>query len=94
MKKQYESPRVYAESFELIDHIAGNCHGVETDKQYTVTHRSVDNCAFQGPDQKESGIFLFVDASNNCTYLEDADYMNAPFECYNSATTNYAYFAS
>ncbi len=44
MKKIYEKPMLYAESYELVEHVAGNCY---LDTMNTPTHRSLDNCGFK-----------------------------------------------
>lgn len=91
-KRIYRKPGLAIESFELVEHIAGNCNGVESDSLYKVTHRSVENCALSKPDNPS--VYLFISEANNCNYIEDAEWMNEPFDCYNAATANYAYFAS
>lgn len=44
MKKIYEKPMLYAESYELVEHVAGGC-GV--DEMSTATLRSADQCGFK-----------------------------------------------
>ena len=44
MKKTYEKPMLFAESFELAEHVAGTCY---LDSMNTPTHRSVLSCGFR-----------------------------------------------
>ena len=43
MKKIYEKPMLYAESYELVEHVAGGC-GV--DEMSTATTRDLSQCGF------------------------------------------------
>ena len=44
MKKIYEKPMLYAESYELVEHVAG---GGGVDEMSTATLRSADQCGFK-----------------------------------------------
>lgn len=59
MKKPYSKPRIYAESFELLEHIA-SC-SVQTGVT-NATYRDPDSCAFE-----EGGVALFNDGVKGCT---------------------------
>jgi hypothetical protein len=60
MKKGYKKPLVYAESFELIDHIAGECQGLENyvTGDFNITHRNSGECGIWDANIKlfQSGV--------------------------------------
>ena len=58
MKKTYQKPRVYAESFELLEHIA-SC--AVRDGITNATYRDRDSCSYTDGD-----ITLFYDSGNGC----------------------------
>ncbi len=63
MKKPYQKPRVYAESFELLEHIAsckvnGGEGGITT-----VTYRSAES----GCTYSDGKVTLFLDSNSSCT---------------------------
>lgn len=76
MKKTYTKPALYAESFELAEHIA-SCSVVNRDENYYGTHSSgTASCVFHANNQ-----ILFNGSHTGC--LEDWS-MTMPVECYNT----------
>lgn len=63
MKNAYEKPQLFAESFELAEHVAGPCNGMENNVggSFNVTHRNGTDCGIWDADMK-----LFVSKSNDC----------------------------
>ena len=68
MKKTYQKPRVYAESFELLEHIA-SCKANQDIT--TVTYRDGDACTYT-----DAELTLFYQSNTNCKndYFNDEDY--------------------
>lgn len=96
MKKTYSKPLLYAERFELVEHIA-SC-AVATGVT-TVTYRDRNSCSYQDGD-----IVLFNEAGENNCQNNYAPYLSGPDEfldtmkgkdsgCYN-AFSNGNVFAS
>lgn len=79
MKKTYSKPALYAESFELAEHIA-LCSGYKKDV-ITITHWNDGVCTFQ---YTAGGSILFnMNGNSGC----DAPYSpGMALECYNSPT--------
>ena len=59
MKKEYRKPLLYAESYELMEHIAGNC--VVNDGFEGAHHRRLEDCAYTN-----GNLALFYSAGNGC----------------------------
>ena len=59
MKKTYVKPVLYKESFQLMEHIAGNC--IVNDGFAGAHHRRIDDCAYT-----DGNLALFYDAGNGC----------------------------
>ena len=88
MKKVYEKPMLYAESYELAEHIAGGC---ALDDMNTRTPRSLESCGFR----ISNGTVAFQD-QGNCVGWWD-DFWNKPIDdvfCYNTFLDTEAMFAS
>ena len=96
MKKEYRKPFLYAESYELAEHIAGDC-AVNDDFQ-GAQHRAPKDCAYV-----DSNLVLYLDPAKNC---ETFWFTNAGLEpsvenlpligikCYNSFLITGNLFAS
>ena len=68
MKRAYEKPRVYVETFELLEHIA-SC---KANQDYTkVTYRDGHSCAYS-----DANVSLFYPGVTGCVneYYNDVDY--------------------
>lgn len=88
MKKVYEKPMLYAESYELAEHIAGGC---ALDDMNTPTHRSLESCGFR----ISNGTVAFQD-QGNCVGWWDT-FWDKPIDdvfCYNTFLDTEAMFAS
>ena len=90
MKKVYEKPMLYAESYELAEHVAGGC---ALDGMNTPTHRSLESCGFRV--NGSSGAIAFQ-TKGNCVGWWD-DFWDQPIDdvfCYNTFLDTAAMFAS
>ena len=105
MKKPYFKPQVYAEAFELMEHVAGNC--LVNDGFAGAHARNANDCSYSdGPS-----LSLFKTADNGCmpsiftgagvdlpdpTNPDDirAKIAAIGMECYNSFLTTGQLFAS
>lgn len=78
MRKPYQKPELYAESFRLVEHISSVCGNA----RYHSVSNSVDqySCSFEFDDE-----LLFVSTGNGCTAIRDAEDIG-PFDCYNNMT--------
>ena len=91
---------LFAETFQMLEHIAGNCGGVDSDaaknEGYSVSWHSASNCALTIPDGNNGTIVLFANAGNNCAepYLDEAFQETPMVQCYNNMSSSYNYFAS
>ncbi|MBQ6403104.1 MAG: hypothetical protein IJI27_04290 [Oscillospiraceae bacterium] len=59
MKKTYVKPAVYAESFELMEHVAGDC--LTGDNFSGALHRGNQGCGYD-----IGGVVLFGQGQNGC----------------------------
>lgn len=89
MKKEYKKPRLYAESFELVEHIAVGC---KVDAELGVTANfSYDNARSNGSCYFEDGnIRLYINGDYCTVLMEDA----GDIFCYNSFTEEASMFSS
>lgn len=101
MKKTYIKPRVYAESFELMEHVAGNC--IVDDGFAGAHHRNSSDCRYT-----DGNLALFYSSGNGCdmdlfsgfTSDEIASMVTRNsvtelgIECYNGFLTTSSLFAS
>lgn len=67
MRKAYQKPQLYAESFELMEHVAGPCNGLENNKGdgFRVTHRNGTDCGIV-----DAGLRLFQSGTNDCGNID------------------------
>lgn len=85
MKKAYEKPVLYKESFQLMEHIAGNC--IVNDGFAGAHHRRIEDCSYT-----DDNLELFYSAGNGCDmslYPDDVTPGDGALEkigiaCYNS----------
>lgn len=80
MRKPYQKPELYAESFRLVEHISTGC----VNARYNAKTNSGDGytCYFDYGNEK-----LFLNVENTtCTSYRDEEDLGAPFECYNYMT--------
>ena len=92
MRKAYQKPSVYAESFELAEHIAGPCSVLGL-----ANHIDLSSCGFKND---ESG-FLFLNSNaSKCDYnpypsdAEAEDIESTLNECHYTFDNEYALFSS
>lgn len=81
MKKTYIKPALFAESFQLLEHITSGC---ESALGYAHAHMtlSVDNpCAFEF-----DGETLFTNYIEACRMIRDEEDVGAGIYCYNVHT--------
>lgn len=97
MKKEYTKPVLYAETYELLEHIALNCNtGVEG----VVVNMREDTCYYS-----DNGLVLYKDTTAECksSYNELMDgswenYFNNIFsqgvaKCYNAFATGNPFYS-
>ena len=78
MKKVYEKPRLYAESFELTEHIADNGCGGSIASQITAKDFTT-SCVWKiGGDENNLG---FLESNLSC-FAPGFDTQNPEFTCY------------
>lgn len=96
MKKQYHRPAIYAESFQLCEHIGLSCPGIMPG---SASHWDAGTCTFKDV----GGFTLFTESTQMCkdavnTEVENAMYENmvdgVVSECYNGFNGYAAAFAS
>ena len=79
MKKAYTKPRLFAETFELLEHIA-SCKTGAGDHAPTVSYRSGDACTYT-----DANLTLFYPENSGCTngyYDPNDDSMYDSFDDY------------
>lgn len=89
MKKAYEKPMLYAESYELMEHVAGGC---ALDGMNMPTHRDTTKCGFR----VNGGNAIAYQTANVCIGWWNDDF-DEPFDdifCYNTFLDTSAMFAS
>lgn len=93
MKKQYVAPTVYAESFELVEHITGPCS-----VSGLANHIDLSSCGFKND---ESGYLFLNDLiPSKCDYNpypDDEEALaieNSVNECHYTFDNQYAMFSS
>ena len=79
MKKTYSKPALFAESFELAEHIA-NCAGVTPGAP---THWSKTTCGYRLDGPGTGMNIIFLEAANGCTDITEEDDL---VFCYNNWT--------
>lgn len=92
MKQAYQKPALFAESFDLVEHIAGPCGGMEDHGSFKVNHRHATDCTFIDlvDDPK---IVIFTDTDGRCNaHQPPIDYTEQT--CYNNYTADLKIFAS
>lgn len=81
MRKAYEQPKLFAESFELLEHISA-CTGYAAGLDLTTARSADAGCAY-----KYEGFMLFVAGLKDCTD-DGGDYDGAELDwnviCYNN----------
>ncbi len=90
MKKIYEKPMLYAESYELVEHVAGGC---TLDGMSTATHRNADSCGFRVNGEST----VAFEKQSVCVGWFDPLFPDQPLDdifCYNSFQDPAAMFAS
>lgn len=94
MRKTYQKPHIYAESFDLVEHIAGPCGGTASAVEYfQVNVRDSEHCTFIDL-YDDPNIVLFTDSDSRCNDKWPADFQYSDIKCYNNMTANYKIFAS
>lgn len=90
MKKPYCKPEVYAESFELVEHIATVCAGAVGS---AITTRDYSDCAFipEGFDRSEA---VFTSNTTACIDKYTGSVDNYFIECYEIYSTGAHPFGS
>lgn len=89
MKKIYEKPMLYAESYELVEHVAGSC---ALDGMNQPTHRDLSQCGFE----VNGGSAIAFQTKSVCLNWWNDDF-DAPLNdifCYNTFLDTAAMFAS
>lgn len=78
MKKTYSKPALFAESFELSEHIA-LCSGFSGDHS-TINHWGNSTCHFITPE----GLYLFYSSVSTCSDEKYNDPNEVFVKCYNT----------
>ena len=92
MKKSYQKPALFAESFELMEHISGACGEITGRASY----RDAGSCHYN----VEDGKVLFVGGQNGCVDdpgdgdLPDDKYVGATYFCEYTFSEGFRLFAS
>ena len=65
MRKEYQKPALYAERFELLEHISSSCPALNSEPGW-VTHREKGDCGFRidGPYTDTNILFYGSDPCN------------------------------
>lgn len=92
MKKKYVAPKIYIESFQLNQHLAGSCgagtkKGNEFGRPLLYTKRS---CAWEDTGFGDTVFLIGMDVCDNQIH-ENQSYEAI---CYNSPTAGYSIFSS
>lgn len=91
MKKKYIAPLVYAESFELAQHVANSCTPiVRLQSGDTATCGAIVN---DPTDPDLDGSFIFT-MDGYCNKKKDDQYINIDQYCYTNIDTTLGYFGS
>ena len=92
MKKPYQKPSLFAESFRLVEHIAGPCDNVGR-----ASYQNASSCHY---DAGDANGFLFLNNANGCAYdpadgsLSSDDIQGFEYECEYTFSTGTKLFAS
>lgn len=80
MRKTYTKPLVFAESFNLLEHISRDC-GVENKypNAFHVTQRDGATCTIEMTE--DPGVYLFLSGNNSCNDYSGMEH--SPLTCYN-----------
>ena len=83
MRKSYQKPALYAETFELVEHIA-NCEGAFNQRGYSMRFKEGIGCQYYDPSTQET---FFIEGGTACvgegvTALPDMDSFEGFFNCY------------
>ena len=82
MKKTYEKPMLYAETFELMEHIAsGSCLNATTPTTFA---------DYSCPYYAEGYGIIFMDGNASCTdiqHFDEGDVSQDPLTCYQGIAT-------
>lgn len=81
MKKTYTKPALYAESFEMAEHIAA-CSGF-TGNRPANNHWNASTCAFM----TENSVTYFMESTGGCLLIAD-DPSQVYVDCYNTPGEN------
>lgn len=65
MKKRYQKPNLFAESFELMEHVAGSCYTTDQNP-YPATYRDGDACTYTDPGKGGTGFTMFSGNNSAC----------------------------
>lgn len=89
MKQVYSKPRLFAESFELIEHIAGNICAIDKDQGIYATFSSDNAHQGKGCQFVDSNLSVFI--ATGCEMsLDDLGEVN----CYNAFSNTASMFSS
>ena len=86
MKKAYEKPALYAESFAMVEHVASGCGAVGGEHGVSVTYSSADSGC--GIEVNGSSTVIFVEGGRDCHDWIDPftgeQIINEKMFCYNT----------
>lgn len=93
MKREYTKPLIFAESFELAEHIAGPCANLGK-----ANYRNAVDCSYDGGDPNGNYFVVGVTAKT-CAQNPDIDvniddWYGYSMECYTNFDDDTAMFAS
>ena len=92
MKKPYQKPVLFAESFQLVEHISSPC-----DNLGRASYQTADACHY---DAGDANGFLFLNNANGCQYdpadgaLPSGDISGMEYQCQYTFSSGAKLFAS
>ncbi|MDO4555764.1 MAG: hypothetical protein Q4B70_11535 [Lachnospiraceae bacterium] len=91
MKKQYKSPTIYVESFQLTQHLAGDCGGGSSSGNHfgKPKHGNKNSCGW-----KVSGFSKTVFVNRGCDIKLSTGNQEFQGICYNTPQSGYSIFTS
>ena len=98
MKKEYDKPAIYAERFELAEHISGVCvdNGAQNQRGLSTRFTDAESCLYTSYDGDGNILATyFIDGTVTCANATQPVFDgNDPIECYQGPSGTFAPFSS
>ena len=97
MRKEYSKPVVFAESFELTEHITGQCvdNGAQNQRHFSTRFKNAEDCAYKIYDGDTVIATYFLDGSTICKDSPVPIYDGSdPIDCYQGPNGIFTAFSS